>query len=59
MPEMRSQNHRDPGRDIFIDYIMHEWCMKHGAGGKWYLDAKNYSDNLAEELHPEEYLTEQ
>jgi len=33
--------------------------MKHGAGGKWYLNAKNYSDQLAKELNLEEYLMEQ
>ena len=38
---------------------MCEWCMKHGAGGKWYMNAKNYSDELAKELDAEEYLTEQ
>lgn len=38
---------------------MCEWCMKHGAGGKWYMNAKNYSDELAKELDVEEYLTEQ
>ena len=38
---------------------MCEWCMKHGAGGKWYLNAKNYTDELAKELNLEEYLQEQ
>ncbi|MFX0115779.1 MAG: hypothetical protein ACFFB3_14615, partial [Candidatus Hodarchaeota archaeon] len=33
--------------------------MKHGAGGKWYLNAKDCSDELAKELELEEYLTEQ
>ena len=38
---------------------MCDWCMKHGAGGKWYLNAKNYSNELAKELDLERYLTEQ
>ena len=38
---------------------MCEWCFKHGAGGKWYLNAKNYSDEMAKELDLEAYLTEQ
>ncbi|MFX1534376.1 MAG: ATP-binding protein [Promethearchaeota archaeon] len=38
---------------------MCKWCMKHGAGGKWYMNAKNYSDQLAKDLNAEEYLTEQ
>jgi len=38
---------------------MCNWCMKHGAGGKWYLNARNYSDQLAKDLDLEEYLTEQ
>jgi len=33
--------------------------MKHGAGGKWYLNAANYSDELAKELDLKEYLQEQ
>ena len=38
---------------------MCEWCMKHGAGGKWYMNAKNYSNELADELNLKEYLNEQ
>ncbi len=38
---------------------MCKWCMKHGAGGKWYMNAKNYSDELAKELDLESYLEEQ
>ncbi len=38
---------------------MCEWCMKHGAGGKWYMNAKNYSNELAVELRLHEYLSEQ
>lgn len=33
--------------------------MKHGAGGKWYMNAKLYSDELAKELNMKEYLEEQ
>jgi NAD-dependent dihydropyrimidine dehydrogenase PreA subunit len=33
--------------------------MKHGEGGKWYLNAKNYSNELAEKMNFQEYLTEQ
>jgi len=39
--------------------LMCNWCMKHGAGGKWYLNARNYSDQLAKDLDLETYLTEQ
>ncbi len=38
---------------------MCDWCMKHGAGGKWYLNAKNYSNELAEAINAQEYLKEQ
>ncbi|MFX0183707.1 MAG: ATP-binding protein [Candidatus Hodarchaeota archaeon] len=38
---------------------MCKWCMKHGAGGKWYMNAKLYSDELAKELNLKEYLEEQ
>ncbi len=38
---------------------MCDWCLKHGNGKKWYMNAKNYSDTLAKELDLEEYLTEQ
>lgn len=38
---------------------MCEWCMKHGAGGKWYMNTKNYSDELAKELDLKSYLEEQ
>jgi ferredoxin len=33
--------------------------MKHGAGGKWYMNAKLYSNELARELDLERYLAEQ
>jgi len=38
---------------------MCDWCMKHGAGGKWYFNAKNYSDQLAKDMNMEQYLTDQ
>lgn len=38
-------------------YPMCEWCTRHGAGGKWYLNARNYTDELAREIGAEEYLT--
>lgn len=33
--------------------------MKHGAGGKWYLNARNYTNELAKEMDLERYLNEQ
>ena len=33
--------------------------MKHGAAGKWYLNAKNYSNEIAEEYNLREFLMEQ
>jgi hypothetical protein len=33
---------------------MCDWCMKHGVGGKWYLNSNNYSNELARELNLEE-----
>jgi ferredoxin len=33
--------------------------MKHGAGGKWYMNARNYSYELADEYNIKEYLEEQ
>lgn len=39
---------------------MCKWCMTHGDGKKWYLNAKNYLvDELADELNLKDYLTEQ
>jgi len=38
---------------------MCDWCMKQGAGGKWYLNAKNYTNELAREMDLERYLNEQ
>jgi ferredoxin len=36
---------------------MCQWCMKHGAGGKWYLNARNYSQELADETNAKDHLT--
>ncbi len=33
--------------------------MKHGAGGKWYMNARNYSKTLADSLNLQAYLEEQ
>ena len=38
---------------------MCDWCTKHGAGKKWYMNARNYSNELADELRAKEYLSEQ
>lgn len=38
---------------------MCDWCMKHGAGKKWYLNARNYSYELADEMDLKNYLEEQ
>ena len=34
-------------------------CLKHGTAGKWYLNAKNYSNEIVEEYNLREFLTEQ
>jgi NAD-dependent dihydropyrimidine dehydrogenase PreA subunit len=34
-------------------------CMKHGAGGKWYLNAKHYSNEIAERYNLRDFLMEQ
>lgn len=44
---------------LLSDFHMCQWCMKHGAGGKWYLNAKNYSNELAEQENLQAYLEEQ
>jgi Fe-S-cluster-containing dehydrogenase component len=33
--------------------------MKHGAGGKWYLNARNYSEEIARKYNLREFLLEQ
>ncbi|MHA2378738.1 MAG: 4Fe-4S dicluster domain-containing protein [Candidatus Thorarchaeota archaeon] len=38
---------------------MCKWCFKHGDGGKWYNNARLYSDELADEYSAREYLEEQ
>ncbi len=38
---------------------MCETCMKHGAGGKWYLNARLYSEEIARRYNLREFLLEQ
>ena len=38
---------------------MCDHCLKHGTAGKWYLNAKNYSNEIAEEYNLREFLLEQ
>ena len=39
---------------------MCQWCMKHGAGKKWYLNSKNYyADQISSKEEMTEYLQEQ
>ena len=38
---------------------MCDHCIKHGAAGKWYLNAKNYSYEIVEEYDLREFLMEQ
>ena len=38
---------------------MCELCMKHGAGGKWYLNASHYSDEIVEKYDLRDFLMEQ
>jgi NAD-dependent dihydropyrimidine dehydrogenase PreA subunit len=37
---------------------MCEFCLKHGEGEKWYLQAKNYSDDLLSDVHRRKYIEE-
>ena len=36
--------------------IICKWCQEHGAGKKWYLNAKNYLKETAEKMNAVEYL---
>ena len=38
---------------------MCDHCLKHGTAGKWYLNARNYSNEVVEEYDLKEFLTEQ
>jgi len=38
---------------------MCDHCLKHGTAGKWYLNAKNYSNEIVEEYNLQEFLQEQ
>ena len=35
---------------------MCEFCTKHGEGKKWYLNAKNYSNDLLSDIRRREYV---
>lgn len=37
---------------------MCEFCVKHGEGEKWYLQAKNYADDLVSDLRRRKFITE-
>lgn len=37
---------------------MCEFCLKHGDGGKWYLQAKNYSDDLLSDARRRRFIEE-
>lgn len=38
---------------------MCDLCMKHGAGGKWYLNAEHYSNSIVERYNLRDFLMEQ
>ncbi|MCK5184567.1 MAG: 4Fe-4S binding protein [Candidatus Heimdallarchaeota archaeon] len=38
---------------------MCDHCLKHGTAGKWYLNARNYSNEIVEEYNLREFLIEQ
>jgi Pyruvate/2-oxoacid:ferredoxin oxidoreductase delta subunit len=35
---------------------MCEFCLKHGEGEKWYLQTKNYSDDLLSDIHRRKFI---
>ena len=35
---------------------MCEFCLKHGEGKKWYLQAENYSDDLLSDVRRRKYI---
>ena len=37
---------------------MCEFCTKHGEGEKWYLQAKNYSDDLLSDVRRRRFIEE-
>ena len=39
--------------------VMCDYCMQHGAGGKWYLNAEHYSNEVAEKHDLRAFLLEQ
>ena len=38
---------------------MCDLCLRHGAGGKWYLNARSYSEEVASKHNLREFLMEQ
>ena len=38
---------------------MCDLCMKHGAGGKWYLNASHYADEIVQKYDLRDFLMEQ
>jgi Pyruvate/2-oxoacid:ferredoxin oxidoreductase delta subunit len=37
---------------------MCEFCLKHGEGGKWYLQAKNYSEDMLSDLRRRRFIAQ-
>ena len=35
---------------------MCEFCLKHGEGKKWYLQAKNYADDLLSDIRQRKFI---
>ncbi len=35
---------------------MCDYCVKHGVGGKWYLKAESYSNEIAEKYNLRDFL---
>jgi Pyruvate/2-oxoacid:ferredoxin oxidoreductase delta subunit len=44
---------------VIPEATMCNLCLKHGAGGKWYLNAKSYSEQIASQYNLREFLLEQ
>ena len=47
-----------PGSSVIMA-VMCDHCMEHGAGGKWYLNAERYSNEIVEKYNLREFLLEQ
>ena len=41
---------------VWKDVDMCEFCLKHGEGKKWYLQAKNYSDDLLSDVRRRRFI---